>query len=75
MDTLKQIIGEFPRPSINIDDRPWTIEQLREWLGISRSQAYKLNNAGGLPKCCRVGRRIVYTRQAIEEWLAQQQAA
>ncbi|WP_064032834.1 helix-turn-helix domain-containing protein [Methylosinus sp. R-45379] len=75
MDKLKEVICDLTNSSINIDDRPWTIEQLREWLGISRSHAYNLNRSGGLPKCCRVGRRIVYTKQAIEEWLAQQQAA
>jgi excisionase family DNA binding protein len=47
------------------------MKDLRDWLGISRSQSYALlkSNSGPLP-AYRIGGSIRIKKQDVEEWLA-----
>ena len=47
-----------------------SIDELAEYLKISRSTLYKLAQEGGLP-CQKVGRRWRFHKGAIDDWLRQ----
>ena len=46
------------------------VEQAAQFLGISRNLAYELARTGKLPGARRLGRRIVVSRKAVEDFLA-----
>ncbi|MDA1271892.1 MAG: helix-turn-helix domain-containing protein [Chloroflexi bacterium] len=46
-----------------------TIPEVAELLGICRASAYQIAKEGTLPGVIRLGRRIVVSRKAIEEFL------
>ncbi|MDA1129768.1 MAG: helix-turn-helix domain-containing protein, partial [Chloroflexi bacterium] len=46
-----------------------TIPEVAELLGICRASAYQIANDGRLPGVLRLGRRLVVSRKAIEEFL------
>ena len=45
-----------------------TIDELSDYLRISRSTLYKLAREGGVP-CRKVGRHWRFHKQAIDRWL------
>jgi len=47
-----------------------SIDELAEYLKISRSTLYKLAQEGGLPGL-KVGRRWRFHKDAVDEWLKQ----
>ena len=49
-----------------------TIEDLADYLKISKSTLYKLAQEGALP-CQKVGRHWRFHREAIDEWLRNKQ--
>lgn len=55
---------------MNDDDQFIQMKDLRDWLGISRSQSYALlkSNSGPLP-AYRIGGSIRIKKQDVEEWL------
>lgn len=46
-----------------------TTEQLAERLHLTRQAVYMMNHAGTGPRSVRVGRRRLYPREAVEQWL------
>jgi len=56
----------------NIEDLPsmLTIDELKDYLRISRSTAYNLTNKKGFPTV-RIGNRILVPRDKFIEWLNQ----
>jgi excisionase family DNA binding protein len=51
-----------------------TTEELAEALGISRNKAYEMVRTGGLPiPAIHLGRRIVFSKAALQAFLGQQQ--
>lgn len=44
------------------------VPELAQELGISKPMAYELVNCAGFPSF-RVGKRIIVSREALEEWL------
>ncbi|MFO0851817.1 MAG: helix-turn-helix domain-containing protein [Gemmataceae bacterium] len=44
--------------------------ELADALGISQRHLWRLHDAGRLPAAVRLGRRVVWPRQLIDEWLA-----
>ncbi len=55
---------------MNNKDQFIQMKDLREWLGVSRSQSYALlkSNSGPLP-AYRIGGSIRIKKQDVEEWL------
>lgn len=56
-----------------MDERPggvMTIDELSEYLRISRSTLYKLAQEGRVP-CKKVGRHWRFRKRAIDRWLEQ----
>lgn len=47
----------------------YTADELAGLLGVDRKTVYDRAGAGEIP-CKRLGRRILFSRQAIERWLA-----
>jgi excisionase family DNA binding protein len=47
-----------------------SIECWAEAIGVSRATAYSLANQGKIPGLIRIGRRMVVSRQALDELLA-----
>lgn len=45
--------------------------QLAEWLGIRRSQVYRLRDRGALPAPVKFSQSLRWYRSAIERWLAE----
>lgn len=45
-----------------------SVEQVAEFLGLGRNTVYDAANRGQLPHR-RVGRRLLFSREAILEWL------
>jgi excisionase family DNA binding protein len=45
-----------------------SVEQLAQYLGISRAQAYKMLRLGVIPSI-RLGKRFVLPRVAIDKWM------
>ena len=54
---------------MNHDNRIMGIDELAEYLQMSRSTLYKLSQAGRIP-CQKVGRYWRYNREFIDEWIA-----
>lgn len=46
-----------------------SVEQMAEFLGISRWLAYKLIGEGAIP-VLRLGKRILVPRESLTEWMA-----
>lgn len=46
----------------------YTADELAELLGIDRKTVYDFATRGEIP-CKRLGRRILFSRSAIAEWL------
>jgi len=46
-----------------------TIDQLGQWLNLSRSTIHRLDKAGNLPGRVLIGRQVRYHRPAIESWI------
>ncbi|MCF6267061.1 MAG: helix-turn-helix domain-containing protein [Desulfuromusa sp.] len=46
-----------------------TIDQLGQWLNLSRSTIHRLDKAGNLPGRILLGRQVRYSRPAILSWL------
>ena len=51
------------------DNRIMGIDELAEYLQMSRSTLYKLSQAGRIP-CQKIGRYWRYNREFIDEWIA-----
>jgi excisionase family DNA binding protein len=49
-----------------------TVEQLQDFLGISRPKAYELVHTKGFPTV-RIGRAIRVPREALMQWLKREQ--
>lgn len=52
-------------------ERPWTVDEVAEYLRIDQLTVYKLVREGKLP-AFRVGRSLRFLREVLEEWLHQQ---
>lgn len=46
-----------------------TVDEVARWLGVNRKTVYDAVNRRQLP-CARLGRRVLLSRAAINEWLA-----
>ena len=59
------------RASAQVNDARLTIgaEELADLLGISRRHLYALLRAGRVPKARHLGRRALWVRDEIEEWV------
>lgn len=57
-----------PRPEEIIEDRPMSVRQVAEWLGVSPGYVYGLVRSGEL-QSYRLGTRIVVRRSRLEQWL------
>lgn len=57
-------------PAALSEDRPLRPEQAAWYLNVKTSWVYEAVRSGRLP-CRRVGRHIRFTRQMLDEWLAQ----
>jgi excisionase family DNA binding protein len=57
----------------SIDDLPaiLNMDQVQQFLGISRPKAYELANMAGFP-AIRIGRAIRVPREALTKWLESQ---
>lgn len=51
-----------------ISDEVLSVDQVAELLGIDRKTVYDHANRGRIP-CRRLGRRILFGRRAIIDWL------
>jgi len=49
-----------------------TIEQLGQWLNLSRSTIHRLDKSGKLPGRVLIGRQVRYHRPDIELWIQEQ---
>jgi len=47
-----------------------TVEDAARFLGLSPSTLAKLRLRGDGPAYCKLGRRVVYLRRDLEEWLS-----
>ncbi len=45
-----------------------TVDEVATWLGVNRKTVYDAVNRRELP-CARLGRRVILSRTAINEWL------
>ena len=55
---------------MNNDNRIMGIDELAEYLNMSRSTLYKLSQEGKIP-CQKIGRHWRYNREFIDEWMTQ----
>ena len=46
-----------------------TQDQVADLLHISKRTLERMRHEGSGPKYCKAGRRVLFTRQAIDEWL------
>jgi excisionase family DNA binding protein len=71
------IKGEFmPGPSVkNIEELPaiLTVQQLRDFLGLSRPKSYELVHTNGFPMV-RFGRVIRIPKEGLLRWMHEQHA-
>ncbi|MBO3102227.1 helix-turn-helix transcriptional regulator [Cellulomonas fengjieae] len=49
--------------------RLWTPDELADYLGVSMHCIYAWSSRGGGPKVVRVGGRLRYRPEEVEEWL------
>jgi len=61
----------LPERIPSMEKLTFTIRETADVLGISVKSAYDAAARGELPSC-RIGRRIVVSRTALDEWLAGQ---
>ena len=45
-----------------------TVEEVATWLRINRKTVYEAAKSGQIP-CCKVGRILRFSRQAVLQWL------
>lgn len=45
-----------------------TVDEVAELLGVARKTVYEAAGRGDIP-CRRLGRRVLFSRRAIMEWL------
>jgi excisionase family DNA binding protein len=65
------MVSETEYPCVETQQKEfYSIRELHQWLGISRSKSYELIQPGpdSLP-AYRVGRRLLVRRSEVEEWL------
>ncbi len=55
--------------TIEEDTLTMTVDEGARALGVSRNSVYTSANRGEIP-CRRVGRRVIFSRDAIRAWLA-----
>jgi excisionase family DNA binding protein len=58
-----------------VDRQVYNITEAARMLGIGRSLAYELANAGELPGVRQVGHRYVVLKSVLDTWLAGGEAA
>ena len=56
------------KPDPAITDEVLSVDQVAEMLGIDKKTVYDHANRGRIP-CRRLGRRILFGRRAILDWL------
>jgi excisionase family DNA binding protein len=47
----------------------YSVDDLAAWLNVSKRTVYGWNRSGGGPAPTKVGRRVRYSRAAVDEWL------
>ena len=52
------------------DKKTLSVEETREYLGVSRSTIYELVNTKGFPSF-RIGKKILVNTDALQEWITQ----
>jgi excisionase family DNA binding protein len=50
-------------------DRLISLNDALAVVGVSRSQIYRLLNEGAMPRPAKVGRRIFFSEQELQEWV------
>lgn len=60
-------VGQTERVSTR--RRLWTPEELADYLGVTLHCVYAWSSRGGGPKVLRVGARLRYRPDDVEEWL------
>ncbi|MFO0180550.1 MAG: helix-turn-helix transcriptional regulator [bacterium] len=63
--------SSMERIEILPEARFWTIKQLAAYLGSSTRHVRRQVELGRIPKPVRLGRRLMWDRQRIEEWSEQ----
>ena len=51
-------------------ERLWSIDDLAEFLGVSKSTVYDWRNRGDGPVAHRLGKHLKYARADVDAWLA-----
>lgn len=51
-----------------------TIEELAQFFGISKDTAYRWNVAGTGPRRIQIGRRVMYRKADVQDWIDGQAA-
>ena len=46
-----------------------TAEEVADWLSTDRTSIYRLARGGAIP-CFHIGRRVRFSRGALEQWIA-----
>lgn len=53
------------------DSRPFTPDGLAEYIDVSRNTLAQWRYRGQGPKFIKVGKKVIYRRTDVEEWLAE----
>jgi excisionase family DNA binding protein len=53
----------------NHDDEYCTLPELARWLRVSERHVQRLLETGGGPPSIRLGRRIIFNRVTVQQWL------
>jgi excisionase family DNA binding protein len=51
-----------------------TADEVAAWLKTTRRAVYLMSQRGQLPDAVRVGRRVLWDRAALVEWISKQRA-
>ncbi|MGZ4626898.1 MAG: helix-turn-helix transcriptional regulator [Kineosporiaceae bacterium] len=55
--------------------RPWTINELAEYLQLPKATLYKWRATGEGPRAFRVGKHLRYDPRDVEAWMEDRKAA
>jgi excisionase family DNA binding protein len=54
---------------INLEDEHCTLAELARWLRVSERHVQRLLETGDAPPAIRLGRRVIFSRSAVRQWL------
>ncbi len=75
-DILMEVVGRLERIEQALNNLPpgeenriFTIEEARQYIGVSKSHLYKLTSNNLIPHYKPTGRKIYFEKRELDQWL------